>query len=169
MCLKPASVVPALKARYAVVGEPTSLNVAYAGKGYCLAKVTVHGKAAHSAYPEAGASAIVAAAHFIVALQTIAEELKDQRDDAFDPAYTSVNIGEIQGGTAKNVVPETCWFLVEWRPVPSQAPSSFAQDLRSIAQQIEAQHIGAVRVDVEVQRDDTGFASEATGVLARAV
>jgi acetylornithine deacetylase/succinyl-diaminopimelate desuccinylase-like protein len=44
----------ALRARYAIVGEPTSLVPARAGKGYCLARVSVKGKAAHSAYPEAG-------------------------------------------------------------------------------------------------------------------
>jgi len=49
-------------ARYAIVGEPTSLRPMRAGKGYCLAQVTVRGREAHSAYPQLGASAIFRAA-----------------------------------------------------------------------------------------------------------
>ena len=45
-------------ARYAIVGEPTSLRPIRANKGYCLAEVEVLGKEGHSAYPESGASAI---------------------------------------------------------------------------------------------------------------
>ena len=45
-------------AQYAIVGEPTSLQPMRAGKGYCLATVTVRGQEAHSAYPTFGASAI---------------------------------------------------------------------------------------------------------------
>jgi acetylornithine deacetylase len=47
-----------IRPRRAVVGEPTSLHCARAGKGYCLAEITVLGQQAHSAHPEQGASAI---------------------------------------------------------------------------------------------------------------
>src|SRR5436190_14131262 len=58
-------------ARYAIVGEPTSLQPMRAGKGYCLAEVTVHGREAHSAYPQVGASAIFRAARLIYRIQQI--------------------------------------------------------------------------------------------------
>ena len=45
----------ALHPRYAIVGEPTSLQPMRAGKGYCLSTVTVRGTEAHSAYPTIGA------------------------------------------------------------------------------------------------------------------
>src|SRR6266545_4761776 len=53
------------KARYAIVGEPTSLQPMRAGKGYCLAEITVRGREAHSAYPQLGASAIFRASRLI--------------------------------------------------------------------------------------------------------
>ncbi|MGA8531424.1 MAG: M20/M25/M40 family metallo-hydrolase, partial [Acidobacteriaceae bacterium] len=46
-----------LRPRRMVIGEPTSLHPARAGKGYCLAEVTVFGKEAHSAHPGQGVSA----------------------------------------------------------------------------------------------------------------
>jgi acetylornithine deacetylase len=44
----------AVRVRYAIVGEPTSLRPMHAGKGYCLAEIKVTGREAHSAYPQLG-------------------------------------------------------------------------------------------------------------------
>jgi acetylornithine deacetylase len=110
-----------VKPARAVIGEPTSLHVARAGKGYCLAKVTVLGKEAHSAHPASGASAIFAAARMISALEEFSKDLAEERHNFFDPASTTLNVGTIQGGTAKNIVPGQCEFLVEWRPIPGQS------------------------------------------------
>ena len=59
----------ALAARYAIVGEPTSLQPMRAGKGYCLAEVRVGGREGHSAYPALGASAIFRAARLIARIE----------------------------------------------------------------------------------------------------
>ena len=112
----------AMRARYAIVGEPTSLAPARAGKGYCLASIKVMGRAAHSAFPEAGRSAIFAAARLLREIEALAQELVQDRNDAFSPPWTTLNVGEVRGGTAKNVVPAECSFLLEWRPIPTQRP-----------------------------------------------
>lgn len=57
--------------RYAIVGEPTSLQPINAGKGYCLAEIAVHGREAHSAYPDLGASAIFGAARLIARIEKL--------------------------------------------------------------------------------------------------
>lgn len=106
--------------RYAIVGEPTSLQPMAGGKGYCLAEIVVHGREAHSAYPQLGASAIFRAAHLIERIQEIAETLKEDRRAGFDPPYTTLNIGLLNGGSAKNIIPGECRFTLEWRPVPGQ-------------------------------------------------
>src|SRR6266508_3822901 len=106
--------------RYAIVGEPTSLQPMRAGKGYCMAEVIVHGREAHSAYPQLGASAIFRAARLIEKIETIAEELKSDRREGFDPPYTTLNVGVINGGTAKNIVAGECRFTLEWRTIPGQ-------------------------------------------------
>src|SRR5207247_5466032 len=108
------------KCRYAIVGEPTSLQPMRAGKGYCLAEITVRGREAHSAYPGLGASAIFRAARLIERIESIAEELKSDQRDGFDPPYTSANVGIINGGSARNVVAGECHFTLEWRPIPGQ-------------------------------------------------
>src|SRR5437867_2652194 len=107
-------------ARYAIVGEPTSLQPMCAGKGYCLAEITVRGREAHSAYPQLGASAIFRAARLINRLEEIAEDLKSEARAEFDPPCTTLNVGLIEGGTAKNIVAGECRFTLEWRTIPGQ-------------------------------------------------
>ena len=109
-----------LYARNAVVGEPTQLHPVVAGKGYALGEVVVRGKAAHSAFPQAGRSAILDAAALIDSIRKIGLQAAVERHERFDPPFTTINIGTISGGTAKNIVPAECRFLVEWRPVPGQ-------------------------------------------------
>ena len=100
-------------AHYAIVGEPTSLQPMRAGKGYCVADLTVRGREAHSAYPQAGASAIFRAAHLIEGIEAIAEELERDQLAGFDPPHTTINVGLINGGSAKNIIPGACHFTLD--------------------------------------------------------
>jgi tripeptide aminopeptidase len=71
----------------------------------CKLDASFHGRAAHSGmYPEEGRSAIVAAARAIA----------DLRLGRLDEE-TTANVGEIQGGTARNIVPDRCSFIAEAR------------------------------------------------------
>ena len=110
----------ALHSSYAIVGEPTSLQPMRAGKGYCLAEITIKGREAHSAYPSLGRSAVFDAARLIRCIEEMAVRLESEQHAAFDPAYTTLNVGLVHGGTAKNVIPGECRFTLEWRPIPTQ-------------------------------------------------
>jgi acetylornithine deacetylase len=155
-----------LKPRYAIVGEPTSLVPARAGKGYCLATISVHGKAAHSAYPCVGHSAIFAAAKLIVEIELLTAELATHRNEAFDPPCTTLNIGEVHGGTAKNVVPAECAFLIEWRPIPNQSPELVADRLRQLIARFTTDEI---KIEVDIQRMDAGFETPVDSPVIQAV
>lgn len=156
----------ALRARYAIVGEPTSLTPARAGKGYCLANINVKGKAAHSAFPEAGQSAIFAAARLLREIEILAEQLKLEQNAAFSPPWTTLNVGEIRGGTAKNVIPSDCSFLLEWRPIPEQPPTHVLDRLQQIIDHISTQ---GIEIEVEVLRMDSGFETSADSAVIRSV
>jgi acetylornithine deacetylase len=145
-----------LRVRYSIVGEPTSLKPIRAGKGYSLAEVIVKGREAHSAYPALGASAVFRAARLINRLESIAEQLKQDQHDAFDPPYTTVNIGLIHGGSAKNVLAGECRFTLEWRPIPTQLSEHVLQlFLRAIKE--EQQIDPGFECEVDANRQDTGF------------
>lgn len=108
----------AIRARYAIVGEPTGLRPVRAGKGYGLAEIVVRGKEAHSAFPARGKSAIFDAARIVTRLEAVAKKLESKKNRAFDPPYTTLSVGLIQGGTAKNIVAQECRITVEWRAIP---------------------------------------------------
>jgi len=160
----------AIRARYAIVGEPTSLAPARAGKGYCLASIKVTGRAAHSAFPEAGRSAIFAAARLLREIEALAQELMEDRNDAFSPPWTTLNVGEVHGGTAKNVVPAECSFLLEWRPIPTQRPEIVLERVRGIIDRMEAEESQeGIEIQVEVLRMDEGFETGADSAVIFAV
>jgi acetylornithine deacetylase len=118
----------ALRARHMVIGEPTGLRPVCAGKGYALAEIVVRGEEAHSAFPARGRSAIFDAARVVTALERVAKKLEARKNRSFDPPFTTLNVGLIQGGTAKNIIAGECRITVEWRPVPGQ-PGYWAAEL----------------------------------------
>lgn len=153
-------------ARHAIVGEPTSLQPMRAGKGYCLAEITVHGREAHSAYPQLGASAIFRTARLIKRIERIAEELRtDQRDD-FDPPFTTLNVGLINGGTAKNVVAGECCFTLEWRTIPGQ-PADHVLNLVQRAVDEMKSDDADFACEINAARADESFETRANSALVR--
>ncbi len=145
-----------LRVRYSIVGEPTSLRPIRAGKGYSLAEVLVKGREAHSAYPALGASAILRAARLINRLESIAERVKQDQHDAFDPPFTTLNVGLVHGGSAKNVLAGECRFTLEWRPIPTQS-SEYLLDLFKAAIEEEMKTDPDFQCEVDANRQDTGF------------
>lgn len=86
---------------YLINGEPTDNRLAVGTKGSVRLLLSTTGKSAHSAYPEAGDSAIAK-------LLDVLEDIRkiEWPDDPFFGA-TTCNIGVIKGGTRPNVIPES--------------------------------------------------------------
>lgn len=145
-----------LSARFSIVGEPTSLQPMRAGKGYSLGEIVVRGREAHSAYPAFGASAIFGASHLLSRLEEIAKSLEGERHDAFDPPFTTLNVGVIRGGTAKNVIPGECRMTLEWRPIPGQQSERVLELLREAVDQ-ERRNDSAFDCEIIPARADVGF------------
>ena len=145
-----------LQPRYSIVGEPTSLQPIRGGKGYSLAEVVVRGREAHSAYPSLGASAVFRAARLIIRLEHLAQELRRDEHQDFDPPHTTLNVGLIRGGSAKNVIAGECRFTLEWRPIPSQR-SDHVLTLINNAIDDEQKSDADFDAEVKLERLDSGF------------
>lgn len=149
-----------------VVGEPTSLRAARAGKGYCLARITMLGREAHSALPDQGVSAIFAAAHSISSLEELSQQLMMETHSFFDPPFTTLNVGTMEGGSAKNIIPGHAEFLVEWRPIPGSAPDHVPAAIRAIIEHLEKQYPG-LRGSLDILRQQAGFETARDSPLVR--
>jgi len=153
-------------ARYAIVGEPTSLQPMRAGKGYCLAEIRVRGREAHSAYPALGSSAIFAAARLIERIERIAEELKSDQRAGFDPPHTTLNVGLIAGGSAKNVVAGECHFTLEWRSIPGQETDHVLDLVKQAVAELQHQHPDFA-CEIDAARADESFETRADSLLVQ--
>src|SRR5262245_42360608 len=120
--------------RMVFVGEPTEMGVVDAHKGPVRWRVELKGRAAHSSMPHLGVNAIHYAGRMLAELARMEEELKAQpRDARFEPPYTSLQVTEIAGGTASNIVPVPCWFGWEIRALPGFDYRPLDQRLRRFA------------------------------------
>jgi acetylornithine deacetylase len=100
-----------------VVGEPTSMEAVIGHKGIATYKVTVSGKEAHSSQPHLGVSAIMAAVPLMAQLTALAERLDREADPAslFTPKGATLTIGQVNGGTAPNILARECAFYFDLR------------------------------------------------------
>ncbi len=122
-----------------LVGEPTLMQPVAAHKGIYSYLTRVTGKEAHSSQTQIGANAIQYAAKLINKINNLAEESKTKLDARFTPAYTTLQVGIIRGGTARNIIPRNCEFEWEIRPLPSDDPPQIWQEFLSYQQELNAE------------------------------
>jgi acetylornithine deacetylase len=102
--------------RFLINGEPTDNRLALASKGTLRAVFRSTGKMAHSAYPELGESAVhklIEALGKVLALSLLVTA---------DVGPSTLNIGQIQGGHAPNVIADQAEAHVMVRLVGDSAP-----------------------------------------------
>lgn len=120
--------------RAAVIGEPTSLRVVRLHKGHLKARLTIHGRAAHSSRPQLGKNAIEAAARVVGALAELRRRLAEERPphhEFFPEApYAVLNVGRIAGGAAVNVIPDRCTLELGIRLLPGMGEEEVLERLR---------------------------------------
>src|SRR5262249_44001059 len=118
------------------VGEPTEMGVVDSHKGPTRWRVAITGRAAHSSMPHYGVNAIACAGTLIGELSRMEAELKaNGQDPRFDPPWTTLQVTQIEGGTASNIVPMPCWFGWEIRGLPGFDPMTLDRRLRAFAAQ----------------------------------
>ncbi len=98
----------------ALVGEPTELRPCLAQKGLLIVNATAHGKTSHAARAHLGTNALTVAARDLLRV----DELTFDRTDPLvgTPTATATII---EGGTAKNVVPDRCTITLDIRSTPA--------------------------------------------------
>lgn len=94
---------------FAIVGEPTQMNLAVAEKGLMVLDVTSHGKAGHAARNE-GENAIYRALEDVEWFRNYEFEKKTDLLGA-----VKMTVTQITAGTQHNVIPDKCTFVVDVR------------------------------------------------------
>lgn len=120
---------------YLINGEPTESRLIQAGKGVLRLRLRARGRAAHSAYPELGESAIE---KLLDALQRL-RALPLPESAEFGAA--TMNIGTIAGGRAPNVIADEAAAELMFRTVPGAAEALEAEARRAIAGLVECERV----------------------------
>jgi acetylornithine deacetylase len=102
--------------RFLINGEPTDNRLALASKGALRAVFKATGKMAHSAYPELGESAV----HKLI--EVLGRVLSLPLPSLEDVGPSTLNIGQIHGGHAPNVIADHAEAQVLVRLVGDSAP-----------------------------------------------
>ncbi|MGE0503446.1 MAG: acetylornithine deacetylase [Rhizobiaceae bacterium] len=121
-----------------IVGEPTRLEVVDGHKSYLSFKTTITGRAIHSSRADLGVSAIAAAAQLIALCSArMRRNARVSRAHTFEPPYTTINCGLIEGGTGVSTVAETAAFTTDIRCVPGERPADYASWFKGHARRLE--------------------------------
>jgi tripeptide aminopeptidase len=142
-----------------VFDHPTPIGeVIVASPSHFRIDATFRGRAAHAGIePEAGRSAIVAAARSIGSMRL------GRLDE-----HTTANVGTIEGGSAMNVVPERCALVAEVRSLRDARAEEVVAAM--VARMQEAANLPECEcdVDVSVQRTFSGYELSASRPAIRA-
>ncbi len=120
------------KANFAIVGEPTNLNIVIAHKGTVRGSITTRGTSAHSSQPEKGSNAIMHMAKVLTALERYDAELKMRPHPLVGSPTLTVTM--ISGGRGANLVPDFCQIKVDRRTLPNEDPMVAWDELKRFLQ-----------------------------------
>ena len=123
-----------------VVGEPSNMEAVSGHKGIATWKVVVTGHEAHSSQTQLGVSAVMAAVKLMHSLTQLAEKLEREADpnSPFTPRHATLTIGQVQGGTAVNILARECVFYFDLRCPPGLSPEALLKDFFAEAAAMDA-------------------------------
>lgn len=122
-------------ADYAVIGEPTTLQIEIAHKGTARFEICVYGKSCHSGMPWNGVNAIEKVAAVIEAVQKFDESLKGITHPLL--SRPSISVTMVEGGEKDNIIPDKCSVFVDYRMIPGDTGDFVEQKLRWYLEEIK--------------------------------
>ncbi|MFQ3185595.1 acetylornithine deacetylase [Marinomonas primoryensis] len=127
-----------LKARYALIGEPTSLTPIYAHKGIMMERIQITGQAGHSSNPSLGNNALDAMHEVMSELMIFRQQLKkDYRDASFVIDYPTMNFGCLHGGDNPNRICGRCELEFDLRALPGMSNQALMAEIAQLLPRIE--------------------------------
>ena len=130
----------------AIIGEPTEMQPINAHKGGMELVTHIRGTAGHASRPAETVNALYVAARMISFIEELAGECAAAPDpeSPFDPPHSTLSVGTISGGEARNIIPERCSFDWEIRALPGTDPHRLRQRVEAFAQNVLLPEMQAV-------------------------
>lgn len=129
------------RARYAVIGEPTSLQPINMHKGVMMETIRIQGKSGHSSNPALGHNALEAMHDVISALLTFRRQLQSEYSSPhFAVNVPTMNLGAIHGGDNPNRICGHCALEFDVRLLPGMSNDSIRSAIEALILPIAEKH-----------------------------
>lgn len=125
--------------KYAIIGEPSSMEPIVGQKGIYILETYVNGSAGHSSRIKQEVSAIHEAMRLILWLENKMDQLiaEGRLDERFHPPHSSIHVGQVSGGIAPNVIADKAHFYWDLRTIPMDDIKSIMSEFESYCRQRE--------------------------------
>lgn len=134
-----------IKPQLIIVGEPTLMQVVDEHKGIDSFRTEISGKAGHSSKPEDGVNALYIASKLSGTLEAIneAERAAADQNGRFPSNYSTVHVGVLHAGTARNIIPDHAEMLWEVRPMPGRRTEEVVKPYHDKVRELEQHYPGS--------------------------
>ena len=167
-------------ARYAVIGEPTSLRPVRMHKGILMEGIRITGSSGHSSDPSLGVNAMESMHRVITELLRWREELQRENcNPMFEVPVPTMNLGHIHGGDNPNRICGHCELQIDLRPLPGMRVSDLREELHARISRLLAEDRvkldfidlfgGIDAVETPAESELVKYAEELTGCDSEAV
>jgi len=148
-----------MRARAAVVGEPSGLEIIIAHKGVARFTIRTSGKAVHSSRPEDGVNAIYRMGKVLGAIEAYAKGGVGREAHPMLGKAT-LSVGVIRGGEFVNVVPDQCEIAVDRRLLPGEDGRRAVADVRDYLSNALQEDVGLKVSGMDLTVPGMSIASE---------
>jgi len=147
-----------VKCSICIVGEPTSMKAIQAHKGCSEYSTYFTGLAGHGSAPDKGVNAVEYASRYINKLMELREELKKRvlKNSVFIPPYSTIQIGGIKGGLARNVIADQCTVDWEMRPVIPEDGKFVTENIEAYAKNVLLPEMRKVYPKANIKKEIIG-------------
>ncbi|MGJ5618595.1 acetylornithine deacetylase [Sulfitobacter sp. MF3-043] len=153
-----------------IVGEPSTMQAVTGHKGGTGFNTHVIGFEVHSSLLHTGVNAIMAGAKLIEWANEMNTENMGRKPSAlaamFDPPFTTVHVGMIEGGTAHNITAKDCFFAMDFRVVPGENKDAWGTAYLKKVREVEKQMqkvVADTRIEVTLRFDVPALEPEDDG------
>jgi acetylornithine deacetylase/succinyl-diaminopimelate desuccinylase family protein len=134
-------------ADFAIVCEPTNLQVVNSHKGAINCEITVYGKGAHASTPEEGHNAIYHASRLVLALEKYAGCLIDKKHPILgSPTFV---VGTVKGGQVPYMVADYCKLMIDRRLIPGETYEDTYEEIMDVLDAVN-KRFPAFRVNMDM-------------------
>lgn len=152
--LKDRSIKPSL----AIIGEPTGMRIIEGHKGCYEYSTHFQGLEGHGSAPDLGVNAVEYAVRYVSRLLDLRDELKRMAPESsrFEPPWTTVNIGALNGGQVHNVIAPKASVDWEMRPIQTSDSDFIKAALKTYCDEVLLPSMRAVCPDASIVTEVIG-------------